>query len=656
VHQFDVLMAGDVVTQEEKKALQAQVAFYAHLLTDDDYWPENGLGKGNYNMVVTRAGAIGLLGAILPGHPRAKGWQRVGIEMLEDVLESAVSANGVMSEGTHYSGVTLDSILPLMVLLKAGGGTDYFANERFKLGMRWYAQQCPPVDVRFGRAYMAPFAYSHPTNTSQSARWAVAAAMTADADPEFSSLMMDTWDREGEPMELQVGRTFLIGIIDPDLPSTSARRTSQAWAGWGAVLRAHSTTPRETFLSITSFGKEIYGGNRPGARGALHLYAKGIPLALHFGARAFHDGAEHSALLQNRVVFDQREETRFETAVRQWASLDAADLYGMETQVTQVQGNAYVLPGDPGDLELSKPWDPRGAPEQMESNVHPWSMVQTRRGAPEDVLPQTWQRTLLFLKADEPLGPNYFVLRDSVQGSLPTQWNLWVLAKDLSASDRKAAFTGQYDVDVDVFWTRPPSDVVTGAWGREDRKERQRLLQLRRGPGEDYLTVLYPRRTEARPPQFDSIVGGNGVRIQLPNGRIDRVFLASKRRLIVAGRDSLVGRAGVVQRGGGWVRLVLLDGERISSGNIQVSQKHFATGEHTEGTIASNALSVETGTTGAIVGQAVGAGRYVALRVPDTWKEFRQLVIDGEAANIDAKEGQYRFQLPAGENHFELRP
>jgi len=69
----------------------------------------------------------------------------------------------------------------------------------------------------------------------------------------------------------------------------------------------------------------------------------------------------------------------------------------------------------------------------------------------EIIPPVTWRRSILFVKDRDPLGPNYFAIRDSFDGATrPTDWSCWCLATDVRFEGNVARFTGQYGVDMDV--------------------------------------------------------------------------------------------------------------------------------------------------------------------------------------------------------------
>lgn len=63
-----------------------------------------------------------------------------------------------------------------------------------------------------------------------------------------------------------------------------------------------------------------------------------------------------------------------------------------------------------------------------------------------------WQRQVLFVKRSDPMAPNYFVLRDVVDGSGSEGWNLWLYSDKVpKISDGVVQALGRGDADLDVW-------------------------------------------------------------------------------------------------------------------------------------------------------------------------------------------------------------
>lgn len=620
----DLLLGSPHLSEGDRTELRAHLAFFACLFLDPDYWPLNEIPKGPYDMIAAHDNSVGLIGAVLAGHPSAQDWLRVAADRIEDMLKHYIHPSGAMEEGMHYSGVTLDFALPVMAAMKLCGGRDYFQDARLKQGLRWYTALLPPVDKRFGFAYMPPFGYSHPTATSMSVRWAVVAAMTVQSDPEFAGLMMRTWRQQGSPLKLVVGEAgyqsaFALGLIDPTIPPASGDQLrSSKWERFGAVLRNHADSPLETFMAIPTGAPD--GFRAYPNEGTFHLYAKGAPLCLRFGARSYNDTVTQSAWMNNRITFDARDESQDGTGgLREWRSLSAADLFAGEYRFTRLRGKPVPAATDPGRLELSEP--------RLVKTKETGGVISSFFGDEEDVPLQTWRRQILFVKDEQPLGPNYFLVLDSFEATLPTDWSLWCLADDLEVHGQRATFTGKFGVDLEVYSLTEPQKIVSGAWGPE--KERQKLLQFQKGPNQEYAVVLYPRSESEPIPAFSSIDAGHGVCLKLPD-RTDWAFLAPAPIELLTNGVHFQGRAGVAQKGQGWMKLTLLDGQTIGLDQFAITRVAGDGGLTLRATLAPD-LKVEA--------EAFGEVQSVRVRIPEAWEPLSELLVNGRSVKCTKESG-----------------
>jgi len=223
----------------------------------------------------------------------------------------------------------------------------------------------------------------------------------------------------------------------------------------------------------------------------------------------------------------------------------------------------------------------------------------------------TWDRQILFVKDNDPLGPNYVVLCDTTSGGGEAGWHLWVNAKmpedlpkipdsgvytgsldreKLPSSIRIAgdtvSFTGEHDVDLDV-WFAPiqrgkPIDAVHfehaavvsvagyvgGGWsGWNDDRLDQYGIQLTQPGGKPLASVLYPRLRDEAAAQFRTMADGKVTEVKGPWGT-DYVFLNAEPFEFQEGPIRFKGTAGVIQRRGDKVTLTLAAQGEISYGRV----------------------------------------------------------------------------------------
>ena len=149
---------------------------------------------------------------------------------------------------------------------------------------------------------------------------------------------------------------------------------------------------------------------------------------------------------------------------------------------------------------------------------------------------QAWTRQVLFVKDANALGPNYFVLRDSLRPPAEGMWRLYCTADNVAAKGAHVRATGKEDVDMDLFFAGPATpDVNTKAisrssWGLNSAVRYGRVTTTQTGvvvalpAGQDVLAVLYPRLKSEKAPAVTALAGGKGVRVRT-DSRTDFVFL-----------------------------------------------------------------------------------------------------------------------------------
>jgi hypothetical protein len=179
-----------------------------------------------------------------------------------------------------------------------------------------------------------------------------------------------------------------------------------------------------------------------------------------------------------------------------------------------------------------------------------------------------WHRQMMFVKDEDPRGPNYFVLRDTFGGRPTTDsdLNLWFLANEMTRQGDVFHFDGQCGADMDVYVASPESFTPhTDRYGHPQQaygrlvgfdpaqhpdgklRETQLLLRIRQPAGAGYCVVLYPRLKENDPPATFKRLAPNVVSVETALSR-DIVFLDSTRFQYEDGTVTFDGTAGTVRR------------------------------------------------------------------------------------------------------------
>ena len=226
-----------------------------------------------------------------------------------------------------------------------------------------------------------------------------------------------------------------------------------------------------------------------------------------------------------------------------------------------------------------------------------------------------WDRQILLVKDTDPLGPNYFVIRDTTRGEGTADWWLWVntrkdkplppipedgiFRRDLARDELPAAvrpdggvlhLAGEHDVDMDI-WFAPNGQskldalhfrraaVATvagylgGGWSSWSEGRTDQLgLHLAQPRGEPLVAVLYPRLRDEATPDVQVLAEGRVIKISGPWGT-DYAFLSLEPFEFEDGPIRFKGTAGAIQRRGDRVRLTLNAPGTVADGAAELKSE-----------------------------------------------------------------------------------
>ncbi len=223
---------------------------------------------------------------------------------------------------------------------------------------------------------------------------------------------------------------------------------SQAFSGFGAVMRDGFGTKGESFLSFKA-GRAR--GHYHNDENSYHFYSDGTPVSLDYNC-SYTPRGDHAAL-HNSMTFgnfsqlkhngdgrsiDAQEEIISSSKVLSFATTPVADLIVAERTVDSV----ILRPVYPRDNEFGRDYPSRA------------------------VAPITHRRELLFVKntGGSPLG-DYLVVRDTTTSTEPQQLNIHLLAREVSQDGNLFTASGQWDKDMLVFLADATDPKTTiGGW------------------------------------------------------------------------------------------------------------------------------------------------------------------------------------------------
>jgi len=538
------------LTAEDRRELRRLCAYQAYALNSLEHFPW-GVGShlGNPNMTIMAMDARIKSSQLVGDHPMFQQWGRWTLDCTRDYIHRFTRESGAPYENPHYTlGVTVQGIAEVNKVLMETKIGDAFDSERFHRCMRFVFDWLSPPDPRFnGYRVVLPLG-----NCSyQSVPPAMAEMIVRyykDRDPELAGQFQ--WCAN---QTLPDGKKLkVVKDIVPKLGSVY-------YEDYGVSFRHGFGTPHETLFHIMA-------GNCNGHyeletdQMCYTLYAKGQPINLHFGNGYF--PIFNRPWLRNRVSIDHRREVseRNDAKTLAVAFTPEAEYMRAAKDIDRLDAGTTEYPPDYGS----------GKSDPIFLQPH------------EDIPLTTYYRQVLFLKDQDPKGPNYFILRDEFGGTptKPTDLSLWFLANGMERKGDVFHYDGQCLVDMDVFVSEPADlEPETGKFGHRQqpyirytgfdpnyhpggkRWEEQLFLRIKQPPGKGYLVVLYPRLKEGDPEAKFTRLDESAVKIETPLAT-DYAFLRPFAFRFKDDRVSFRGMGGAVRfYEGGKIAVVNCEGE-----------------------------------------------------------------------------------------------
>ena len=315
-----------------------------------------------------------------------------------------------------------------------------------------------------------------------------------DKDPAFAKQMQWMWREQGSFTKPGIGGLFpgVTGysalMFDPSLPAEAPNWTSEWFPEAGAVFRAHFPSGCETYLHYIQGRLHQHYDYD---EGSFILWGKGQPLCEDFGYYGRAPATDH-----NRV-----------------------------------------------DDGFDKPAGREGRIEEFVPGEQTDYLHGERAG---------WHRQVLFVKDQHCLGPNYFVIRDTLTNGRPADWRVWMATDAIPGTETVTAsgggrrdalshpldpsqpirVSGRFGVDLVVYFAETSSGALStealsrtsGASGFKTPATTQHSLHLHLRPNATVTALLYPLTHAQSTPAFAKLDNGRVVKIKGDFGT-DFVFL-----------------------------------------------------------------------------------------------------------------------------------
>lgn len=484
----DAALANKALPAEQRVKLWHAIERVNVLLHDPNYWNlKTGKCSLNPNMATSANGYRVTFAALIPSHPQAKGWFEAGYAGLKQEVANWVDPHGGMIECPHYSMVILDQWVAAFVIARNAKVTDdgNLFHPNLRKAIEWFGNISTPRDAKsqnFRRLPSLGHTYAH----ERTNMFGTMAALWRERDPRFAAEMAWMHREQGEFTEPGILSYYpgLLGYRRFFLPTGITPRAPQwksaVYPETGVLLRNTSGSDRETVLHLIAGRNHSHYFNDSGS---ITVWGKGRELCTEDD-------------YQNRRNPDSRA--------------------------------AHSMPDKPSTFNEERVMAVREffAAEQLDY------VRGTRRG---------WQRQIAFAKDADPLGPNYFVVADTLDAkSAPTIWRLFLGGK-IEPSTGGVTLRGPEDVDMDVVFTRPANAKPTIHGDH---------IQLAVSTPGTVTVVLYPRLRTEPPPSITPIADGRGVMVRTQLG--SDVMLLNPEPFAFQGEGwKFDGHAGLVRMRGG---------------------------------------------------------------------------------------------------------
>lgn len=497
---LDPVLSTECVTPEQRRRLLAKVAFLGYVVNSPDYWSAERGYSSFANMSSTVALFQTALGCMVPSHPRGREWAERGLDELRRQLLAWSDEDGGWLEAPHYAMVSYDFILGGFMMGANAGFGEHLYDARMRKVAEWFAAISTPRDSRTGGfRHQPPIGNTY--HGEPTGAYGLLAGLWKQRDPAFASRMQAMYEQHGSFGGLGIGWNF---------PAT---------LGYRFLFTAHGVSPQ------------------PATYGSAWFRQTGV-------------------VLRNSMASDR------ETYLHLIAGSNH-DHYDYDSGSIILYGKGRVLADDWGYIGrhadrwhsmLTSPEAGGGGKMQVETFAPAPALdyVSGRKGA--------WQRQVAFVKDADPLGPTFFLLRDTHDADSPATWRLWLTVSSVRIHAEGASVEGTEDVDLDIFIhdagrlglkTETGTQKVTCGYrdGKEGPLENTQTALLAALPGRGaVVALLYPRLKTQPAPKVAWSADGRMAEVASAAGT-DYVLVATEtQEAISAARDvSLQGTVGAVQ-------------------------------------------------------------------------------------------------------------
>ncbi|MGB2821257.1 MAG: hypothetical protein WBF17_09775, partial [Phycisphaerae bacterium] len=279
---------------EQVAQTRREMAFLTSALIDGDYWQYAwNRRRTSYlpNFGSDLYLAVGLMALVLPDHPNSKQWLQYTLGELDKEFTYYISPDGAGEENiANYYLWTWRQLTVLLGALKHNNIFDAATHPRYQAACRFWIEILTPPQPKLSaytasvpikpedrRRRIPPFG-DHGFNNNECLELGGQIGILKDANPQLAAESAWAWRETGRGKPAtHMGATPHVLIADPTVAPRVPVLRSRRLRGFGAILRNHFRSGKETFLAIKA--SRIYSHHHPD-EGGIHLFGRGTPIVL----------------------------------------------------------------------------------------------------------------------------------------------------------------------------------------------------------------------------------------------------------------------------------------------------------------------------------------------------------------------------------------
>ena len=305
----------DVMPPQDRRRVRAQLAFLAYLVNSPAHWDRSrGFGAMFINMHVIVHNTQAVLAAMFSDHPMAGQWMSNAMQYIEKELvrkwvDSEGRWIGTHVESPHYSMVSFDAILSILVMAKNAGMSDLLESPAMKQMGAYYAKISTPPDSRIQNwRHLPPIGNTY--KFEPSGIFSVLASVYKESDPGLAAEMQWMQDQQGnQTAPLFGGRAagfagyrdvFRALTVEPKVPDYTSEWLNES----GVILRSRYATPQENMLYLIAGKGATPQRHYDKDQGAITLWGRGEIISDDFGYNGCAPEEEQS-MLSSQGSFNQ---------------------------------------------------------------------------------------------------------------------------------------------------------------------------------------------------------------------------------------------------------------------------------------------------------------------------------------------------------------